>query len=135
MKQSPWMTVAIAAVLLLSFSATQAFPSQESPPQVSDPKVLLGTWDIEVIDMGFQMQFVFKIIEEVLSGELVFEMGSGTMTELKLEKNELSSYVELDVGGQYIGISITGTIDGDTITGFLTSDMGSVQYTGTKRKE
>lgn len=124
------MVSAFALVVLLAFPAAKA-----SFGQVSDPKVLLGTWDIEVLDMGLQMQFVFKIIEEVLTGELVFEMGSGKMTNLKLDKNELSSYVELDVGGQYIGVDITGTIDGDKITGYLNSDMGSVQYTGTKRKQ
>jgi hypothetical protein len=120
----------LTTVLLLIFPAAKT-----SFAQVSDPKPLLGTWDIEVLDMGFQLQFVFKIVEEVLTGELVFEMGGGKMENIKLEKNELSCFVSLDVGGQSMGIDITGTIDGEKITGYLNSDMGSAQYSGTKRKE
>jgi hypothetical protein len=130
MKKEMRIVCAFALVLFLIVpSATASFA------QTSDTKALLGTWDIQVIEMGLQMQFVFKIVEEAVTGELVFEMGSGKMTDIKLEKNELSSFVTLDVGGQLISVDITGTIDGENIAGFMNSDMGTVQYTGTKSKE
>jgi hypothetical protein len=130
MKKEMRIVSAFAMVLFLIFPSATA-----SLAQTSDTKLLLGTWDIQVIEMGLQMQFVFKIVEEALTGELVFEMGSGKMTNIKLEKNELSSFVTLDVGGQLISVDITGTIDGENIAGFMNSDMGMVQYTGTKSKE
>jgi hypothetical protein len=130
------MRINLRTVSVFALVAVLVFPTAKTSfAQVPDPKPLLGTWDIEVLDMGFQLQFVFKIVEEVLTGELVFEMGGGKMENIKLEKNELSCFVSLDVGGQYMGIDITGTIDGEKITGYLNSDMGSAQYSGTKRKE
>jgi hypothetical protein len=120
----------ISVILLLNIAAETADFDQT---QESNP--LIGTWDIELIEMGFQLQFVFKMEDDTLTGEMVFEMGSGTMENIKFEENELSFYVEFDAGGQILGVDVSGTVEEDKITGFMNSDMGTADFSGTKRKE
>lgn len=120
----------LSLVLLLNTAAqTAAFN------QTDNSSTLIGTWDIELIEMGFQLQFVFKMEDDTLTGEMVFEMGSGTMENIKFEENELSFYVEFDAGGQAMGVDVSGTVEEDKITGFMSSDMGTTDFSGTKRKE
>lgn len=120
----------ISFILLLNIAAETADFDQT---QESNP--LIGTWDIELIEMGFQLQFVFKMEDDTLTGEMVFEMGSGTMENIKFEENELSFYVEFDAGGQIMGVDVSGTVEEDKIKGFMNSDMGTADFSGTKRKE
>lgn len=103
--------------------------------QSEDIQALLGTWDVELTEMGMQMQFVFKMEEEKLTGELVFEMGSGIMEDIAFSDNKLTFFVSLDAGGQVVGVDVTATIDGDEMTGTMFTDMGEAEFTGTKRKD
>ena len=121
--------VSIMVLSMSILSATGLFAQSE------DSKTLLGTWDVELTEMGMQMQFVFKMEEEKLTGELVFEMGSGFMEDIAFSDNKLTFFVSLDAGGQVVGVDVTATIDGDEMTGTMFTDMGEAEFTGTKRKD
>ena len=117
-------------ILLLSFPALNALFAQEK-----DFKALLGNWDVELLDMGMAMEFVFKMDGDALSGEMNFEMGNGIMEEIVFTDNELTFFVSLDAGGQIINVEAVATVDGENMTGMMFTDMGEVEFSGTKRKD
>lgn len=121
-------TLSICFLLGLAAAATPA-------DQEADYSALVGTWDIELIDMGFHLEFVFKLEEGELSGEMIFEMGNAVMENIEFEDGELTFYVEFDAGGQVMGIDASGTIEENKITGYMASDMGTAEFVGTKREE
>ena len=130
MKPALKILCTMIVVLLLSAAAETS-----SIHQAEDYSALIGTWDVEIIEMGFQMELVFKMEEEELTGEMIFEMGSGVMEKIEFEDGELTFYVEFDANGQVMGVDVSGTVEEDKISGFMASDMGKVEFTGTKREE
>ncbi|MCJ7680626.1 MAG: hypothetical protein MUP70_07875, partial [Candidatus Aminicenantes bacterium] len=86
-------------------------------------------------EQGMVMEFVFKMEEDTLVGEMVFEMGGGVMENIVFEDNKLSFSLTVDAGGQTVGVDATATVEGDTMTGFMDTDMGAADFKGTKRKE
>ena len=121
--------LAFSLILLVSFPSAKALITQST--EYSD---LIGTWDI-YLDVGYQLEFVFTMEDDEINGELVFEMGNGTMENIELDDNELTFFVSLDIQGQVIDIGVSATIEGDEMTGMLSSEMGDVAFSGTKRKE
>jgi hypothetical protein len=101
--------------------------------QAEDVKPLLGTWDVELTDMGMLMQFIFKMEEGTLTGLLEFEMGSGKMEEITFNENKLTFLVDLDANGQMISIEGMATIDGEEMSGTMNTEMGEAVFTGKKR--
>ena len=130
MKKQFFCTLLLTAAILVSMPAATAAAGQET-----DNSALIGTWDVELIDVGFAMELVFKMEEDTLTGEMIFEMGSGVMENIEFKDNELTFYVEFDAGGQIVGVDVSGTVEEDKISGFMNSDMGSAEFTGTKREE
>ena len=114
-------------VLLVSTPSVKASFSQST-----DYSDLIGTWDINT-DVGIQMEFVFTMDGDEITGELIFEMGSGTMENIDLDNNELTFFVSLDAGGQIIDVGASATVEGDEMTGTLSSEMGEANFWGTKR--
>ena len=116
-------------VLLVSLPAAKT-----SFSQAADYSVLIGTWDINT-DVGIQMEFVFSLEDDELTGELLFEMGSGIMENIEFEDNELSFFVSLDAGGQIIDVAAAATVEDEEMTGTFSSEMGEANFWGTKRNE
>ena len=124
------MALIFSLVLSLSFPSAAGLFSQSG-----NVEALLGTWDVELTEMGMQMEFIFKMEDDALSGALEFEMGSGIMEEITFEDNKLTFLVSLDAGGQTVNIEGTATVDGDEMTGTMFTEMGDAEFTGIKRKE
>ena len=103
--------------------------------QAEDYKALIGTWDVEITEMGMQMQFIFKMEDGLLEGKLEFEMGSGDMEQITFEDNNLTFLVSLDAGGQVVNVEVSATVDEDKMTGTMFTEMGDVIFEGIKRKE
>jgi len=101
--------------------------------QSGDSEILIGTWDVELPAMGMQMEFVFESDGEALSGELVFEMGSGVMENITFENGNLEFFVSVDAGGQTVGVDVTAEVEGENMTGLMASDMGEMDFSATKR--
>ena len=116
-------------VLWLSFSAMAGLFAQSK-----DVEALIGTWDVELTEMGMQMEFIFKMEDGTLSGTLEFEMGSGVMEEIVFNENKLTFLVSIDAGGQTISVEAEATVEGDEMTGAMFTEMGEAAFTGTKRK-
>lgn len=120
--------VVLSFLLILSAADASVFQSEDS-------KMLIGNWDIELVEPAMQMEFVFMMDEDTLSGEMKFEMGSGVMEEIVFEDNKLTFLVALDAGGQVVEIEVLATVNEDEIKGTLFTEMGDVEFSGKKRKE
>ncbi len=122
---------ALVVPLILSLS----FPAAAGPlAQSKDVEALIGTWDVELTEMGMQMEFIFKMENDTLSGALEFEMGSGAMEEIVFSENKLTFLVSIDAGGQTISVEAEATVEGDEMTGTMFTEMGDAAFTGRKRK-
>jgi hypothetical protein len=130
MRKNGMFFVLLSLILLTGFAAWT-----NAAPQSSKYEALIGTWDITLDAQGMTMEFVFKMEEDTLVGEMVFEMGGGVMENIMFEDNKLTFSLTIDAGGQTVGVDASGTVEGDTIKGFMDTDMGSADFSGTKRKE
>jgi hypothetical protein len=119
-----------ALVLLLSFSVSGVLATQSE-----DYAALLGTWDVELTSMGMQMEFVFKMDGEKLTGEMNFDMGAAEMADIAFEEGKLTFTASVDAGGQMIDIEAEATIEGEAITGVMLTEMGEAEFSGIKRKD
>ncbi len=120
----------LTMVLSLSLGAASGLFAQ-----TEDPKVLLGTWDIELTGMDMSLQLIFAKEEDVLTGVAEFEMGSGIMEEISLEEKKLTFLIGFDAGGQVLYVEVEAVVEEETMTGTMYSEMGDVGFTGKKRKQ
>ena len=125
--------VKLAWVLSLIFSLSVP-PAWGFIAQSEKNEALIGTWDVELTEMGMQMQFIFKMEEDTLTGALEFEMGSGILEEIVFEESKLTFMVTIDAGGQTMTIETEATIDSEEMTGTMFTEMGDAAFEGTKRK-
>ncbi|MFC2166425.1 hypothetical protein ACFLQZ_00495 [Acidobacteriota bacterium] len=123
------MVLVLSLVFMLGIPTTTALFAQ-----TENVKPLLGTWDVELTDMGMMMQFIFKMEDDTLTGILEFEMGSGIMEEITFKENKLTFLVDLDADGQMISIEGMATIDGEDMSGTMLTEMGEAVFTGKKSK-
>lgn len=56
-----------------------------------------------------------------------------TIADLKVEGNTLTFNRSLDIGGQAMSFSYTATVDGDSLTGEVKSDLGPIPISGTRK--
>ena len=121
-------------VLVLSLVFTLGIPTTSGLfAQAENVKPLIGTWDVELTDMGMLMQFIFKMEDDTLTGLLEFDMGSGIMEEITFTENKLTFLVDIDADGQMISIEGMATIDGEELSGTMITEMGEAVFTGKKR--
>ena len=128
MKNISVFVILLFLVLLPGYSSAVL-----SSGQSSEIEALIGTWDVELIDMEWAMQFVFKMEDDTLTGSLEFDMGSGIMEEIKFIENKLTCLVSIDAGGQMMTIEILGEVEGEEMTGTMISDMGEAGFTAKKQ--
>ncbi len=120
----------VSLIVLLSFSAATGLFAQSE-----DHAVLLGTWDVELTAMGMQLEFVFKMDGDDLTGEMVFDMGTAEMADITYKEGKLTFTADVDAGGQMISIEGEATIEREAMTGVMFSDMGEADFFGAKRKD
>ena len=94
-KSKQFITISVVLISLL-------FGSTLFSIQAEKYKVLLGKWDIELVEPPMYIEFVFTYNEDALSGEMNFEMGSGVLEEIVFEEKKLTF---LDVSDKVIYIS------------------------------
>lgn len=125
--------MSVFVILLLLILLTGFSNSVLSSGQSSEFEALIGTWDVELIEMEMLMQFVFKMEDDALTGVLEFDMDSGIMEEITFDENKLTCLVNLDAGGQLINIEVLATVEGEEMTGTMITDMGDAGFTAKKR--
>jgi len=128
MKKISRMVLVLSLVFMLGIPTTTSLFAQ-----AENVKPLLGTWDVELTDMGMLMQFIFKMEDDSLTGLLEFEMGSGIMEDITFNENKLTFLVDLDADGQMISIEGLATIDGEEMSGTMITEMGEATFTGKKK--
>jgi len=127
--------ISVFVILLFLILLTGYSNSVISSVQSSEFEALIGTWDVELTEMGMVMEFVFKMEDDTLTGSLEFDMGSSTMEEITFNENKFTCFVSIDAGGQLMNIEILAEVESEEMTGTMISDMGEAGFTGEKRKE
>ena len=82
-----------------------------------------GTWNMTFSTDGGDLPATLVLAQdgEAVTGELVSDQGTVEF-EGTIMGNELKWVIEVDAGGQFIEISMDGTVEGDEMTG--TADFG-----------
>jgi hypothetical protein len=121
--------LAIFWVILFCLLATMSASAQES-----NYEALLGEWDVQTEDGQFMFVFTFSMDEDTLVGMFEGPTGEVEMEDISFEDNELMFTVTVDAGGQVLVVDFSATIEEDSIEGFLSMEMGEMDFSGKKRE-
>jgi hypothetical protein len=120
--------VKIFGIVLFCLSVTFFASAQEV-----NYEALLGEWDVQTEDGQFMFVFAFSMEEDTLAGTFEGPTGDVQMEEISFEDNELMFIVTIDAGGQVMVIDFSATIEEDSMEGFLSMEMGEMNFSGKKR--
>jgi len=111
-------------VLVTALAAMSAEPAE---------KGITGDWLLKVEFNGQQMTSIMsfsKDKEGKLAGQWISFFGLGEMQDIKYEGNNLSFLQISRFGDQEFRMNFAGTLDGDKISGTLSSDRGESKVEG-----
>ena len=92
----------------------------------------VGTWDtMATTPLGDQAS-VWTIADDG-TGVMASEMGDQVVDGIVVDGNDVSFIVEVDAGGQFLRLSFSGVIEGDSMSGAFASDFGDFAVTGTRQ--
>lgn len=92
----------------------------------------VGTWDT-VATSPLGDQAATWVIADDGTGMMNSDQGNQAVEGIVVEGNNVSFTLDIDAGGQFLSLSFTGVIDGDTLTGAFGSDFGDFAVTGTRQ--
>ncbi len=127
MKKFSQLALILSLVFLLGFPTISNLFGKSF-----EDKDLVGTWDVELTEMGMLMQFIFKIEDDILKGSMEFDQGTGTMEDIAFTDNKLTFAVSIDAGGQLMDIDVEATVTEEEMTGTMFTEMGDAGFTGKK---
>ena len=116
------------AVLLKILAATSILLAgcvASAPPAV-------GVWDIQ-LNTPLGAQSVVLTVDSDGTGSLNGAQGQQNLDSITLDGNTLGFEISAQPQGQAITLTFSGTIDGDALTGEVTTPMGAMPMTGTRR--
>lgn len=128
MKRITKSIVVIVGIVWSGLFLTLPFTAQDT-----NYEVLLGEWDVETEDGQFLFVFVFSMKEGVLTGVFQGPTGDLEMQDITFEDNELMFTVTIDANGQIMAVDFSATIEEDALEGFLSMEMGEMNFSGKKR--
>jgi hypothetical protein len=111
-------------VLVVPLAAMSAEPAE---------KGITGDWLLKVDFNGQQMTSILsfsKDKEGKLAGQWISFFGLGELSDIKYEGNNLSFLQVSRFGDQEFRMNFAGTLDGDKISGTLSSDRGESKVEG-----
>jgi hypothetical protein len=120
--------VTILGMVLICLSASFFASAQEV-----NYDALLGEWDVETEDGQFVFVFTFSMEEDIIAGVFGGPTGDVDMEDISFEDNELMFTVTVDAGGQIMVVDFTATVEDDSLEGFLSMEMGEMNFFGKKR--
>jgi hypothetical protein len=121
--------VMIVGIVLFCLSITFFASAQEG-----EYEALLGEWDVQTEDGQFTFVFTFSMEEDTLTGMFEGPTGEVEMEDISFEENELMFTVSIDAGGQIMVVDFSATIEEDSMEGFLSMEMGEMNFSGKKRE-
>jgi len=128
------MTILLVAILLI---ATNLFAQKNGKYDA-----LVGSWEGSADYQGqlFNITFTFTAENDSLKGTWAIEMGTFSIDYMEYKKiedsenYELTGSIEMDMGGQYMSLYLSGEIEKESMSGTIGSEMGNAQFTATKSK-
>jgi hypothetical protein len=116
-----------ATVFLVGCGTTATKP----PTAASNP--LVGEWDI-VMKTSMGERASTLIIAEDLSGSMVSEKsGSSPVTNVRVDGDSVAFDSALNAMGKSIDLEFSGTIEGDSLNGKISSSFGVFTTTGSRK--
>lgn len=106
----------------------------QAPPAAGQDA--LGDWRLSVNSPQGATEVTLSIHRQdgVLSGNLSSQMGDAPLRDIRINGNQLNAIATLNMSGQTMEMTISGTISGNSIRGSLSlAGMGSFDFTGTKQ--
>jgi photosystem II stability/assembly factor-like uncharacterized protein/tetratricopeptide (TPR) repeat protein len=93
--------------------------------------ILLGDWTAEA---GQRFSFVIKFFKEkdAIAGKLSFDMGEAPMSDIQFDGKTLAFKAKFEMGGRVMKIEAQAQIDGNRISGTVSSPMGKAPFKGEK---
>jgi len=116
--------LAIAFVVPFMLAACASTAPEQHP--------VAGTWDITSVSQRGETQQVWTFNED-LTGTLQGARGAPQAIDATLAGDRLTFDLDLNLGGRSITIQFAGTVEGDTLTGELSSRFGTSTVTGQRR--
>ncbi|MFP6616545.1 MAG: hypothetical protein VCB26_09085, partial [Candidatus Hydrogenedentota bacterium] len=95
----------------------------------------VGNWNITVDMAGNEIPATMTVTKNddgSLAGKLTSPMGEAELTNVSFDGNKLSFTQTFGEGDTAIEMSFEGTLDGDSFSGMLNSDMGEMAVNGTR---
>ena len=97
-----------------------------------------GEWNLKVNSPQGEIDSKLTLRKEgnTYSGTFSSHMGEAALRDISITGNQLRAIAGMNIGGQAVDVTISGTIEGDTIRGAITvPQMGAFDFTGSKPKE
>jgi hypothetical protein len=94
-----------------------------------------GEWTLNVETPGGaqSVRMTLRRDGEMFAGTLVSPMGNVELSNGRVDGNQIRMTGNADMGGQSVQMTITGTIEGDTMRGAVVlGSMGSFDFTGSR---
>ena len=96
-------------------------------------KTLLGNWAVES-SAGFSFLLTFYPQGDTLSGKMAFEWAEGNLSDIRFDGKNLTFRARLDTGERIMIFDAAAEINGDKISGSVSSPRGKISITGEKEK-
>ena len=92
----------------------------------------VGVWDVNINTPAGAQSGVWTRADDG-TGVMGSDLGDQSIDGIVLEGNTISFDVDIDAGGQSLSLSFLGTVEGDALSGELSSDFGPFGVTGTRQ--
>ena len=109
---------------------------QGNPGAASGGVDPLGDWNLSVNSpQGAQsVKLILQRRDGVLSGSLNSPMGDAPLRDITINGNQLRAVATINMSGQSVDATVTGTIDGNSIRGSIAlGAIGTFDFTGTRQ--
>ena len=96
----------------------------------------LGEWNLSVNSPqgALSVKLLIQRLDGVLSGSLNSQMGDAPLRDITINGNQLRAIAAMNISGQAMDATITGTIEGNAIRGSIAlGAMGTFDFTGTRQ--
>lgn len=96
-----------------------------------------GNWDLTIDFQGQKIPVALKLEQEneTVKGKLESMLGEGKISDGKVRGNKVSAVAVTEMQGQLLEISISGNIDGDSISGTLSAPVIPMPLEFTGKRE
>jgi hypothetical protein len=109
------------------FELKEAKPGEGEKPTVN----LTGKWEMTLEGMGTKSTVEFTQEEAALAGRMILPFGTFEFTEGIVSGSSFSYEITLSAGGQSVDLLVSGSVEGEKMTGSVVEGgAGSTEFTG-----